>query len=193
MASRTTKLEAVNIMLSVIGEATTNSISGSLPYEVSLAVSILDEVVRELSQDSYVFNTEVDVSLTPNISNNIVIPSNYAQVRSVSEEYVIRDNSGSPILYSMRDKSSTFLNSITVEVVYLLDFEDLPEAAKRYSLIRASRVYADRLVGSQDIRAFSSQDELEAKAKLGNYSHGIDKTNMLNDSYSVSRILGRRF
>ena len=192
VSSRTTKLQAVNTMLQTIGESSTNTITGSVPYEVSLAEDILDEIVRALCQDSYVFNTEEDVSLSPDVSNNISVHSNYVQVRAADEEYVIRDNGGSPILYSMRDKSSTFQNDITVEVVYLLDFEDLPEAAKRYCTIRAARIYADRLVGSQDIRVFSAQDEVEARAKLNSFVHAIGKVNMLNDSSSVRNVLNRQ-
>lgn len=192
MAAQTTKLEAINVLLGVIGEATTNTLAGTLPFEVSLAVQILDETVREICQDSYVFNTEVDITMTPNVSDNISVPAHYIQVRSVSEEYVIRYNSGSPILYSMREKTSTFTADITVEIVYLLDFEDLPEAAKRYASIRAARVYADRLVGSKDIRAFTALDEQQAKAKLGNYEHAVDKINMLSDNTGVSSALNRR-
>jgi hypothetical protein len=192
MAARTTKLQAVNVMLEIVGETTTNTLSGTLPFEVSLAVDILEEAVRELSQDSFVFNTEEDVVLTPDVSNNIAIPGHYVQIRSRAEEYVIRDNNDSPILYSMRDKTSTFTSDITVDIVYLLEFEDLPEAAKRYCMIRAGRVYADRLVGSKDIRAFSFEAEMEARGKLMNYQHGIDKINMITDSIGMSNILDRR-
>ena len=188
MASRKTKLQAVNTLLTTIGEAETTTITGSVPYEVSLAETILDEVVAELCSDSYVFNTEKDITLTPDVSNNINIPANYIQIRDLSQEYVIRSGG---LLYSMQAKSLVFTSAITVEVVYLLDFEDLPEAAKAYVAIRASRVFADRMVGSKDIRAFTERDEIEAKAKLMSYESGIDRLNMLNDSASVSFIHNR--
>ena len=106
------------------------------------------------------------------------------------EDYVIRSGK----VYSMKDKTDTFTvgDTITITGVYLLDFLDLPEAAKRYCVIRAARTYADRMVGSKDIRAFSERDELEAKAKLTDYEFGIDRINMLNDSTSVSNSLIRR-
>ena len=160
-----------------------------MPYEVNLAENILDETIAEMCQDSYVFNTEVDVTLSPDVSNNINVPATYIQIRDTTQEYVIRD---SGLLYSMQAKSNEFTADITVEVVYLLEFEDLPEAAKRYCTIRAARIYADRMVGSKDIRAFTERDEIEAKAKLFNYEAGVDRLNMLTDSAAVSYIHNRR-
>ena len=189
MAARKTKLQAVNTLLTVIGEAETNTITGTVPYEVNLAENILDETIAELCQDSYVFNTEADITLSPDVSNNINIPSHYIQIRDVSQEYVIRDGG---LLYSMQAKSNEFSGDITVEVVYLLAFEDLPEAAKRYVTIRAARIYSDRMVGSKDIRAFTERDEIEAKAKLFNYEAGVDRLNMITDSSSVNYIWNRR-
>jgi len=94
----------------------------------------------------------------------------------------------------MKDKTDTFTaaDTITITGVFLLDFLDLPEAAKRYCVIRAARTFADRLVGSKDIRAFSERDELEAKAKLTDYEFGVDKINMLGDSSTVAYSLVRR-
>lgn len=189
-------MQAVNTMLQTIGESSVTSItSGTLPYEVSAAVTILEEVAREVCMDSYVFNTEEDRVLTAHASTgkiSAITPQNYVQIRNQGsgEDYVIR----SGFVYSMLQKTDVFTvsSTITITGVYLLDFLDLPEAAKRYCVIRAARTYADRLVGSKDIRAFSERDELEAKAKLNDYEFGIDKINMLRDSFSVSNTLIRR-
>lgn len=113
--TRSTKLEAVNVILTVVGESETNTLTGTVPYEVSLAETILDETIREMCQDSYVFNTETDITLTPDVSDNINVPTNYIQIRGSEEDYVIR----SGLLYSMRAKTDTFDNEIVVDVVYL--------------------------------------------------------------------------
>lgn len=189
----TTKLEAVNIMLNTIGEASTTTLDGTLPFEVSVAESTLDEVVKETQMDSYVFNTSRDVELdTASVGGKTKIPvdGSYMRIENTStyEEYTIRNG----YLYSTRDKTVEFTSSVTVDIVYALDFADLPEAVKRYCNIRAARVYADRLVGSKDIRAFSQQDEFEARAKLMNYEAGVDNVNMLHDNAHSSSIVNRR-
>tara|TARA_R100001530_G_C4288781_1_gene147470 strand:+ start:227 stop:826 length:600 start_codon:yes stop_codon:yes gene_type:complete len=198
MAIGTTKLQAVNTMLSVIGESSTNTLTGTVPFEVSLAEDILDEVIKELCQDSYVFNTELDITVIPDVSNHLIAQSHWVRVQaadSETDEYVLREitpGSGSYLLYSMTDKTNEFTSSVSVNIVYLLEFANLPEAAKRYCTIRAARVYADRLVGSKDIRAFSQVDELEARAKLLNYEVGVDKLNVLRDNSHARNLINRR-
>jgi hypothetical protein len=190
----TTELEAVNTMLQTIGESSVTTLAGTLPYEVAVAQTILKEVAREICMDSFVFNTEEDRVLTADGSGNYLAttPQDYVQIRNQGsgEDYVIRSGK----VYSMKDKTDTFTvgDTITITGVYLLDFLDLPEAAKRYCLIRAARTYADRMVGSKDIRAFSERDEMEAKAKLADYEFGVDKINMLGDSSTVAYSLVRR-
>ena len=180
-------------MLQTIGESAVTDLADPA-YEVSAAVTVLDEVVRDVCLDSYVFNTEEDRVLTANVSGKYVAtsPEPYVQIRNQGsgEDYVIR----SGFVYSMKDKTDTFTagDTITITGVYLLEFLELPEAAKRYCVVRAARTFADRMVGSKDIRAFSERDEFEAKAKLADYEFGVDKINMLGDSSTVAFSLVRR-
>tara|TARA_R100001082_G_scaffold70012_1_gene39815 strand:+ start:245 stop:859 length:615 start_codon:yes stop_codon:yes gene_type:complete len=188
MAAVTTKLQAVNTMLTTIGEATVTTLT-SPPYEVSRAIDILEETIRETLQDSFIFNTEEDVTLSKNGDNKVPVTAKaYVQVRTKEEEYVIRNG----FLYSMKDKTDVLGKDVTAAtVVYLLDFEDLPEAAKRYCTVRGARVFADRFVGSKEIRTFTAADEIEAKAKLMDYQHQVDRVNMLDDSAFSSSITNR--
>jgi hypothetical protein len=190
MAAVTTEVQAVNTMLQTIGEATVTNLDGTLPYEVSSAQTILNEVIRETLQDSFIFNTEENVTLAKNSDNKVPATAKaYVQVRTAEQEYVIRNG----FLYSIKDKTDVLNKDVTAAtVVYLLDFADLPEAAKRYCTVRAARIFADRFVGSKEIRTFTAVDELEAKAKLMDYQHQVDRVNMLNDSSFSASIMSRR-
>ncbi len=94
----TSKLEAINTMLSTVGEAPVNSLSGSLTADVSLAQNILDEVSREVQSSGWHFNTEKEVPLIPNSNNEIELSSGVARVdlegRHASSDYdvVVRGN-----------------------------------------------------------------------------------------------------
>jgi len=197
MATLTTEVDAVNTILQVSGESQvasdTNLASASLPYEVKAAHGILTETTREICLSSYVFNTEEDIVLSPNGDSKIDVDNGanpYVQVRnqSTGEEYVTRNG----FLYSMKDKTSTFTSTVEVTIVYLLNFLDMPEAAKRYCIVRAARVFADRLVGSKDIRSFTERDEFEARAILADYQYGVDSINMLTDNPDTYSIIDRR-
>lgn len=196
--TRTTKLQAINVILTTIGESQTNTITGTLPWETDLAVSILDETVRELCLNKWVFNFEKEISIIPDGSNRLLVASNYIQVEPADtadkNEYVMRPisaGSSTFMIYDITNKTSTFTSAKSFDITYLLDFEELPEAAKRYVTIRAARVYADRLMASGEVRAFTERDEVEAKAKLEEYSYGVDKNNMLLDSPDTYNFLNR--
>ncbi len=64
---RTTQLEAVNTMLSAIGETPTTAdiITANSSADVVMAVQILDEVTKEVESQGWNFNTEYDVELVP--------------------------------------------------------------------------------------------------------------------------------
>ena len=56
--SATTKLEAINTMLSVIGEAPVSSFEANATGDVAIAKNILDEVLQEVQTRGWHWNTE---------------------------------------------------------------------------------------------------------------------------------------
>ena len=76
----TTELEAINIMLAAIGEAPVSSLTGLLPQDVAIAQSTLVETNRAVQSEGWSFNTEIDVTLTRNASNEIDIPVDVLRV-----------------------------------------------------------------------------------------------------------------
>jgi hypothetical protein len=168
--TRTTQLEAVNTMLSTIGESPVNSLTGSLPLDASIAVNILNEVNREVQSAGWKFNTSWKVSLPRDVNNKLVVGTdvlhiefNHLRESKSSYDPVLRGN----YLYNLAKESYTWDKDFEyVTVIYLLDFETIPEQARRYITIRASRIYHDRTLGSQAIHKYSLTDELGALALL---------------------------
>jgi hypothetical protein len=73
--SPTTKLEAVNTMLSTIGEAPVNSLATGL-IDAETAETILNNVSREVQARGWNFNTEYDYTFSPNVDGEIDLPAN---------------------------------------------------------------------------------------------------------------------
>ena len=69
----TTELACINIMLAAIGEAPINSLVGTLPVDARIAQSTLTEVNKSVQSEGWSFNTEIDVTLTRDGSNQINI------------------------------------------------------------------------------------------------------------------------
>ena len=72
-------------------------------------------------------------------------------------------------LYDRVAHSYTFSGQQELDVTWLFDFEELPEAFKNYITIRAANVFAGRSVGSQEAVTFGQREETVARATLLEY------------------------
>ena len=188
----TTKLEAINTMLSNVGEAPVNSLTGSLTADVRLAQNILDEVSREVQSIGWHFNTEKDVPLAPNSENQVELSGGVARVDlegdniDSSYDVVVRGSK----LYNRKNRTYTFTATKKYTVTYMLDWEQLPESARRYIMIRSARIYQDRLVGSETLSAFSRSDEQSALFSFREYEMETADYSVF-DNWDVARIIDR--
>ena len=66
--ARTTELQAVNTMLSAVGEPPINNLEGQKNADAAIAKNILDEVSSEVQTHGWHFNTQPKVELSPNSS-----------------------------------------------------------------------------------------------------------------------------
>ena len=166
----TTKLEAVNVMLTSIGEAPVNSLISGLE-DAELAETILESVNKETQSKGWIYNTDLKVTLGLNADNEIVLPTNYLRVdtrptlRSSSKDIVERGRK----LYDRIANSYVFTSGVQVDAVILLDFTDIPEVARRYITIRSARIFQDRVLSSTNIHGFQLVDEQQAYIELQDY------------------------
>ena len=189
MATLTTQLEAVNAMLGHIGESPVNSIidTSTLPVSASTALSVLDEVSREVQTMGWHFNTTNKYTLTPLADNTIQLPSNTLHVDTTdgSKDVVQRGLK----LYDRKNNTNEFSSSLDVTITFLLDWDDLHEQARRYITLRASRIFQTRMMGSRELEALIARDEFIAKSQLEEVdSRGSDRT--IFDNYDVYTGIG---
>ena len=169
---KTSKLQAVNQMLSFIGEAPVNSLEDAGGVgDVSLAERTLDEVTVEVLSQGWHFNTNYDVVHTPDANKQIVLSDTVLRIDTKVAVYGNMDVSlrGNK-LYNRADNSYEFDESeIKTTEVMSLPWEDLPEAARRYITLRSARLFQDRAVGAEDLREVGMREELSALATLREY------------------------
>ena len=179
--TRTSELEAVNTILSTIGESPLNTLSGSLPVDGTIAKNVLSEVSREVQSQGWHFNTHYKVPLSRDTNNKIPLATNIVRVEidprqysKVSYDIVQRNN----FLFNLAKNEDTFdTNFKDATAVYLLPFDEIPEQAKRYITIRSARIFHDRTLGANTIHKFSQEDEAkslsilkQAESHTGDYS-----------------------
>ena len=185
----TTQLAAVNTMLGYIGEAPVNSISNTeeLPVYAANAVTILNETSKEVQSECWHFNTTKDFVLTP-VNDTITLPSSTLQVDHEGTEDVDVVQRGLS-LYDRKNRTTTFTKDIKVTIVEELVWESLPEQARRYITLKATRSLQSRLVGSTELEALILRDEFAAKANLER-SEAANSDRTIFDNYDAASRIG---
>lgn len=194
MTTPTTKLEAVNSMLSTIGEAPVNSLTSGL-VDAETAETILNEVSRSVQAHGWNFNSEPDYTVAADIGGNVVLPTeiiradlanSVTKYRSTKQEYVQRGNK----MYDKIKHSFNIGKALKLDVVVLLDFEVCPEVARRYVTVKAARIFQERVVGSDSLSAMNRNDEQEALFSLREMEGDNGDYNIFDD-YGTTRVLDR--
>lgn len=173
----TTKLDAVNALLDAIGEDPVDSLDSGL-YQAITAERYLDRVSRKVQTGDWHFNREGKVTLTPDVNKEIVVPANALEV-DASQWFVktqVRDGK----LYDLSKHTFSWAAPVTVDMVYLLEWFDLPEAARQYITARAAREYQRTRLGSDAMDKFLGDEEAKTLQVLNRYDSSTADYNMFD-------------
>ena len=197
--SLTTELEVLNAMLATIGETPVDQTEYDTPTSAytTVAKAAILEVSKDVQAAGWYWNTQQDVTLTPDESDNITVTGliTGATVFLVDLDHEFRGDyevvlRGSD-LFDIKNNQDTFAIPLTCQVQYYLEFTSLPEEARRYISVRASRVFQARCVGSETLFGFTQRDEYAALANLRRSSGMRGDPNMLNEP-RISAMLAKR-
>ena len=188
-----TELEAVNTMLVTIGEQPVSSLDNLAGLQdASIAKQILSNISRAVQSKGWVFNLDLQVTYTPDANGEINLGSNVlridttSKVRGTTKDIVERGGK----LYDRENNTSVFTDTVKVDRVIVLNFDDLPEVARRYIATRSARVFHDRVVGSGELHRFFQEDEGQAWSELLEYEAEVGDYTIFDD-YDVYRIIER--
>jgi hypothetical protein len=186
-----TKLDAVNVCLSVMGQPKVTDLSGSA-VDAEIAADIIDEVSREVQNKGWHWNREQH-ELTPNSGDNIIVPANAIRIDTdrsdISENVTVRGNK----LYNLTKNTYIFENALEVTFVVYLDFPDLPASARDYITKLAARRFQERMLGATTLTQFQQDDLARSYAELVREDIKLGDYNALRDNYTVNVMLARGF
>jgi hypothetical protein len=190
----TTELEAINTMLDAAGESPVSTLETSGLADVAECKLVLDQVLRSALEVGWTFNKEEDWDIVPDVDGFINLPVNCLSFDV--ERNSSKSNSADTIqrglrLYDKKNHTYVFTETITGEIVILLHWEELPQAARSYIMIKAARIYQTRALGSDTLHKFSEQQELNAYAALRRAQAKKTDGSFFKDSWSVSSVLYR--
>lgn len=184
--TRTTFLEAVNTVLRMLGEAPVNSLDGEFGL-AQQASDILIDTSRRLQMEGWTFNTDYYKLMLRNQDNEIQVPSNALRVLVADYDHPSLDVvQRGERLYDRRANSYTFTVDVRADVTVALDWEELPEHARRYITTRSGRLLQQQIVGGKDLDAINAGEEAEARSAFLELETTLDTHSMLQGNPNVS-------
>lgn len=184
-----TEIDAINQMLVSIGQAPVNSITSTGILDVETAKLSLDTVLREVLTRGWSFNADFDYPITPDGSDNILIPATAMWVDPVdtSRDFVMRWDSGTAKMYDRDARSFTITDEVDVNIIWAFEFDSIPQAARYYIALRAARIWQSQVIGSDILFKFTELHEMEALAGLKRLESRTKRVNFVSSGATVSR------
>lgn len=188
----TTELEAVNELLAVIGESPVSTLSNDGFVDAVIAKDVLRRVSREVQSRGWSFNTLDDYPLLPDGSGQINLPANtlgYDQSARYDWQYDTIQR-GTRV-FDKKSKSFNFTQGIEGTLKLFIGFDELPEPARNYITIRASRQFQRRMMGSDTLETLTQEEETRALIELTSHDGDVNDYTMLSGHYDVGGIIDR--
>ena len=191
-----TELDAVNTLLTTIGEAPINTLEGgeTLSPDAQIARDILRRASRTIQSEGWPWNTDIRMELVPDVNGEILIPFNAIRInideddigftRSFTRKGTIVQRGRK--LYDRYNNTFKIDQTLFADVVTLLDFEDLIDPARDLITYRAARLFQDSIQADNALHAFTNEEMAFARAQLEQASYAAGDFNMLrNDPTTV--------
>lgn len=183
-----TELDAVNSILMSVGETPVNTLTVQSP-EVAIAQKTLRQVCREIQAEGWSYNTENEYPIDTDSNNQVVVPNNVLQMdlsiyhHGKDYDVVRRSDNGIQKVYDKKGHTFTFENceKLYFDMIWMIDFEDLPQVFKDYITTRASRIASNRMVNSQPSARLLEADEAALRAAAVEYENRQGDHNIFND------------
>jgi hypothetical protein len=183
-----TKLEAVNLMLSLVGQTPVETLGSGANAIVAMAENILNEVDRETQAMGWWFNTEKSVLYSPNKQNNVELGSDIFHVDSatktvggrggLNKNYTKRGGK----LYNLEDHTFTFTSDVSLDVIKALDWLDTPMLFRNFVAKRGGRILVERYLGDGNLITSAADQERRAHEAMTFENSRQSDRNFLTDN-----------
>ena len=166
-----TELEAVNQILSSVGQAPVTTLDLQNP-EVAIILTTLREVNKQVQSEGWLFNQERHYVLKPDsTSQEILYPTNALQIDTNVNQHrddydVVRRGNK---LYDRLNHTYKFKKDLEVDITWFFEFEDVPPPIQNYITARAARMSAIKTVGEAQLAGLLQEQEMVTRAAAVEY------------------------
>ncbi|MDT8900647.1 hypothetical protein [Anaeroselena agilis] len=188
LISSNVTVDAINEILSAIGDAPVNSIENPTNVNVINAIAILERTNRKEQARGWSFNIRESYTLNPDTTTKKIPWSNlFLRIKSADgTKYVRRGD----YLYNFTDQTYTFERAIEVECILLVSFEEMPEAMRSYITAKAALEFQVKYQGDEALTEELKRNLADAWARLQEDEMDLNNFNVL-DTAEVALIARR--
>ena len=196
MLNQQTKVQAVNSMLAAVGESPITNLEADLA-EAQTAITMLDDVSRELQTRGWSWNRQVNRKIKRSATNEVHLPAHTLAV-DIKDEYTERQMRGSRVafrngkLYDLVKFTYIFDTDPTLDLIYGLDFDELPESARRAIVLDATARYTQIVLGVDTDTQFITSQAIKAYIQLEQEEDNLSDFNIVTDNpltkYTTDRV-----
>lgn len=183
------ELQAVNDMLSAIGESPVSSLEGDPNADVANCRRILNAVNREVQAKGWTFNIEEGATLQPDsFSGFIEYLEDFLRMTTTGgTNYINRGG----LVYDRNAKTDVFTGPITADLIRMKQLSEMPECFRAYIVARASRRFQIRFFGAGELEGALQEQEKDAWADCQTYELDFGGFNMIDGDSFVGGIANR--
>ena len=181
------ELAAINDMLAAIGESPVSSLEGDANADVANCRRILNQVNREIQSKGWTFNIEEGATLSPDTFSGLIeYLSDYLRMTtSGGTNYINRGG----YVYDRTALTDVFTSAITVDLIRLKPYGEMPECFRSYIVAKASRRFNIRFFGAGEIEGSLQEQEADAWQAIQEYELDFGGFNMLDgDAFTGGQI-----
>jgi hypothetical protein len=177
---RTTLLDAVNVVLMNIGEQPVSTLENQQVLEARTAEATILELHKEGQTRGWSWNSERAYPFTRATNGEITVPANIVSWQPDPYEFEHRYQLRGQRVYDKESRSYQIsVSELRADVVWLLPWNECPEAFNRWSLIRAARVFSARTIGDTAGVQYTALDEQQALIELLRVENIQEAPNMI--------------
>ena len=164
------KLDMINVCLLGIGEVPL--IAGTIVQTLQIgtdsdtASRLVERTMIDVQTTGWYFNTDYNFRLVPDTLGFITMPPNTLRVdfgnASDRHQYTIKNGK----IYDYLNQTFVITKVLVADVVWLIDYNELPPEAYSYIALRAARRLQATVIGSTETDEFTKAEELQALISL---------------------------
>jgi hypothetical protein len=155
-ATLTTELQAVNVLITSMGEEPVATLTPSPSPDVDKALGALNETMAQVQSRGWQWNTEIAFPLTPNIvapatSGPVALPANtlemsraYFTPQQLSGQQPYDIVARGLALYDRYHQSYNFCDVVYVDLTLFLEWALIPQKARRVITLEAVQLFQSR-------------------------------------------------